>query len=173
MKKLQKGCAVTLLIGVFCFFCGCVSAYPNREWQYEVERRQRIGESLQLDLLDSVCIEHWSNRGWFADGNELTVLELSENALAELYEKIDEEKSKWHALPFSEESYDLVYGGSGYFTDHRDDTNVLPYIENGYWWSTCYKYENEGEPEVCVAANFDFALFDADMGRLYYYEFDS
>ena len=88
-------------------------------------------------------------------------------------EKFDEERSKWHALPFSEESYDLVYGGSGYFTDHRDDTNVLPYIENGYWWSTCYSYKNEGEPEVRVSANFDFALFDADMGRLYYYEYDS
>ena len=43
-----------------------------------------------------------------------------------------------------------------------------------YAFCGCNVYQPYKETEeIYLGANFDFALFDADMGVLYYYEYDS
>ena len=133
---------------------------------------------LELDLTDCSMVEYWNNQGWMGDGNYLVTFALSERAITQLYAFIESQNSSykdneskiWYALPFSDMLYEEIYSGRSPFEDFRENApskNALPYVENGYWWSDVYSAGFDGSYS---GSDFGFSIFDADMGRLYYYE---
>ena len=164
------------MLAVLCFVvssCGVYDYFETR--RIEKSFRESIGKKLSLNLTDSVMIDYWNNQGWMGDGNYLVTFALSEGAMLQLYAQIEEEQATykpdstdfWHALPFPSALYEDVYSVRHPFVDTRgEDSNALPHVKNGYWRSTAYTAEFDG---AYTASDFEFSLFDADMGRLYFY----
>lgn len=175
MKIFKKLLTVIMLVVLICMTsaCGVLEALEFR--RIEKNLKERVGEALELNLTDSKMIDYWNNQGWMGDGNYLATFTLSKGAISQLYDIIREQEPKykpdatacWHALPFPSALYEDVYSVRHPFMDTRgEDSNALPYVKNGYWWSTAYHAEFDGS---YTASDFEFSLFDADMGRLYFY----
>ena len=175
MKILKKFLTITMLAVLFFMMssCGVYEYFETR--RIEKHFKESIGEKLRLELTDSVMIDYWNNQGWMGDGNYLVTFALSEGAISQLYAQIEEEQAiykpdatdLWHALPFPSALYEDVYSVRHPFVDTRgEDSNALPRVKNGYWQSTGYSAEFDGS---YTASDFEFFLFDADMGRLYFY----
>ncbi len=176
MKIFKKLFTITMLTVLFLTMSGCGVYKYFETRRIEKSLRERVGEALELNLTDSVMIDYWNNQGWMGDGNYLATFALSEGAISQLYAQIEEEqviykpgsRDFWHALPFPSALYEDVYSVRHPFIDTRgeEDSNALPHVTNGYWRSTAYNAEFDGS---YTASDFEFSLFDADMGRLYFY----
>ena len=70
--------------------------------------------------------------------------------------------SDWQALPLEGAAYEYFYNWGGILEDPETEEDLIPEIENGYWY-----YRDTGP------MNWELAIYDCDENILYYYEFDA
>ena len=68
----------------------------------------------------------------------------------------------WQALPLEGSAYQYFYEWGGVLEDPETGADLIPEIENGYWF-----YRDTGP------MNWDLAIYDCNENILYYYEFDA
>lgn len=163
MKK--RGTWIALLLFLLC--AGCLAGCGKTAGQREAEK------SLGLELPTASWAAVQEDRGWFGDGETLTVLRF-EGRKAVQAEKVLSTASGWRALPLDQKVERLLYGGEteaglqeGVLTDEAPE---IPHCGAGYWY---YRDRTpEGGEGDCVS-NFTAAVYDTELGALYLLRWDS
>jgi len=123
-----------------------------------------------------VVAENDSHSGFHGDGSSYLILDCSQNKAAA--EAIIHD---WQPLPLSENLQLIMYGGmrNGMeYVYYLAETAQMPAIESG-----CYRFVDrhakstapDSDDELFDRASFNFtlAVYDMDLHRLYYFEFDT
>ena len=150
MRKFLCALLTLLCLLVFCS-CGVLN------FLFETESlTERVETHLVLSLEDATVLEEWDNHGGFhGDGETFVKLSCADGFEENL-------GSDWHALPLEGSAYEYFYNWGGVLEDPETGEDLIPEIENGYWY-----YRDTG------SMNWELAIYDCDENILYYYEFDA
>lgn len=147
------------------------------------EQKQKLAQSLEIDLKEAEILEDEDSHGGFhGDGHRYVALRLEGDA-KNAAEKAMVKSENWSALPFDDTLHTLVYGKKTASVSREpcvvsDSQKALfPEVENGYYYFRDRQDWNAGTGKEDLleraSLNFTIALYDAENGMLYYYEFDS
>ncbi|WP_206214163.1 hypothetical protein [Adlercreutzia sp. ZJ304] len=126
---------------------------------------------------DFIIEEEADTRGGFhGDGSYYLILDCSKNK-----NKALENLSGWTELPLSENLNLIMYGGEK--DEMTYDYNLaekakIPEIENGYYYfydrhSDSANSSDDSELLDRSSFNFSIAVYDSDIDRMYYSDFDT
>ncbi|MCI6536283.1 MAG: hypothetical protein MR443_01355 [Lachnospiraceae bacterium] len=142
-----------------------------------------VSQTLQVALAQGRMIENVDTHGGFhGDGQSLAVWKFDDNSMLEQIQT----DSDWKELPLTDNLEELLYGvvydngmsitEIGPCVDFSEEQ--LPRIQNGYYYFVDRQAEAEAQHSDAQimerpALNFSVALYDTDMGTLYYIEVDT
>lgn len=147
----------------------------------QADSKARISSEIGVDLSKGEIISESDNHGGFhGDGTGITVLEFSDNTVADEIKASD----KWRSLPLSENLTALVYGISdsektiGPYLADENGKAEFPIIKNGSYFFFDRHRESENpydDSEVFdrSSTNFTIALYDFDENKLYFARHDT
>lgn len=163
MKK--RGVLIALLLFMLC--AGCLIGRGKTAGQREAEK------SLGLELPTASSAAVREDRGWFGDGETVTVLYFEGRKTVQA-EKILSTASGWRALPLDQKVERLLYGGEtetglrvGALTT---GTPEIPRCDTGYWY---YRDRTPKDGAGDGVSNFTAAVYDTERGALYLLCWDS
>lgn len=126
-----------------------------------------------FEKVNFVVVEEKDSHGGFhGDGTYYLVLDCSQNK-----EKAMETVKEWKELPLTENLNMVLYGDENHKYHFAEEVNI-PEIINGYY----YFYDRHSESTDAgddtnllrrASFNFTVAIYDSDMDKMYYVEFDT